>query len=101
MDEGHRTLDARSHLVALLTGQLIEAHGLAGHRIGAGGSRPDFEAPPHRASLPLYAGGRQQGSSGQLSLFGSIMENSPPRQDVVDGFRRLCWLAITTMFKKN
>jgi len=28
MDEGHRILDARSHLVALLTGLLIEAHGL-------------------------------------------------------------------------
>jgi hypothetical protein len=28
MDKGHRGLDARSHLVALLAGQLIEAHGL-------------------------------------------------------------------------
>jgi hypothetical protein len=28
MDEGHRILDARSHLVALMAGQLIEAHGL-------------------------------------------------------------------------
>src|SRR5512132_1869077 len=28
MDKGHRVLDARSHLVALMAGQLIEAHGL-------------------------------------------------------------------------
>lgn len=28
MDKGHRILDARSHLVALMAGQLIEAHGL-------------------------------------------------------------------------
>lgn len=28
MDKGHRTLDARSHLVALIAGQLVEAHGL-------------------------------------------------------------------------
>jgi hypothetical protein len=28
MDKGHRALDARSHLVALIAGQLIEAHGL-------------------------------------------------------------------------
>ena len=28
MDKGHRGLDARSHFVALLAGQLIEAHGL-------------------------------------------------------------------------
>jgi hypothetical protein len=28
MDRGHRVLDARSHLVALMTGQWIEAHGL-------------------------------------------------------------------------
>jgi hypothetical protein len=28
MDAGHRGLDARSHLVALMAGQLVEAHGL-------------------------------------------------------------------------
>ncbi|GGA95398.1 hypothetical protein GCM10011491_24650 [Brucella endophytica] len=28
MDKGHRVPDARSHLVALMAGQLIEAHGL-------------------------------------------------------------------------
>lgn len=28
MDKGHRVLDARSHLVALMAGQLTEAHGL-------------------------------------------------------------------------
>jgi Domain of unknown function (DUF4372) len=28
MDKGHRALDARSHLVALMARQLIEAHGL-------------------------------------------------------------------------
>lgn len=28
MDKGHRVLDARSHLVALMAGQLIQAHGL-------------------------------------------------------------------------
>jgi hypothetical protein len=28
MDKGHRILDARSHLAALIAGQLIEAHGL-------------------------------------------------------------------------
>lgn len=28
MDKGHRVLDARSHLVALMAGQLVEAHGL-------------------------------------------------------------------------
>ncbi len=28
MDKGHRSLDARSHLAALIAGQLIEAHGL-------------------------------------------------------------------------